>query len=194
MGLVVWVMMGIAVWHFTVFLPDRFWGGIVGAFFAAIVGAALFGFIVNGLTCPGRNDTRADPGAHRRARLADRARRLVLLGRARGPRPPAWTTASRAPAHASSTGAASAGPRPFRPGRGPTMARMDTCPSRWSSAALSRWPARCDSSATLGVSATVAAVLARRGLADPEEARRFLAADERHDPMSLPGLPRRCAA
>ena len=29
-GLVVWVMMGIAVWHFTVFLPDRFWGGIVG--------------------------------------------------------------------------------------------------------------------------------------------------------------------
>ena len=37
MGLVVWVMMGIAVWHFTVFLPDRFWGGIVGAFLAAFV-------------------------------------------------------------------------------------------------------------------------------------------------------------
>ena len=36
-------MMGIAVWHFTVFVPDRFWGGIVGAFFAAVVGAALFG-------------------------------------------------------------------------------------------------------------------------------------------------------
>ena len=35
MGLLVWVMMGIAVWHFTVFLPDRFWGGIVGAFLAA---------------------------------------------------------------------------------------------------------------------------------------------------------------
>ena len=32
MAMVVWVMMGIAVWHFTVFLPDRFWGGIVGAF------------------------------------------------------------------------------------------------------------------------------------------------------------------
>ena len=35
MSLLVWVMMGIAVWHFTVFLPDRFWGGIVGAFLAA---------------------------------------------------------------------------------------------------------------------------------------------------------------
>jgi hypothetical protein len=57
MALVVWVMMGIAVWHFTVFLPDRFWGGIVGAFLAAFVAAALFGFAVNGLTVPGKNDT-----------------------------------------------------------------------------------------------------------------------------------------
>ena len=32
MSMVVWVMMGIAIWHFTVFVPDRFWGGIVGAF------------------------------------------------------------------------------------------------------------------------------------------------------------------
>jgi ABC-type tungstate transport system substrate-binding protein len=57
MSLVVWIMMGIAVWHFTVFVPDRFWGGIVGAFLAAIVGAALFGFVVNGATFPGRHDT-----------------------------------------------------------------------------------------------------------------------------------------
>jgi len=57
MSMVVWVMMGIAIWHFTVFVPDRFWGGIVGAFLAAIVGAALFGFLVSGLTVPGRNDT-----------------------------------------------------------------------------------------------------------------------------------------
>ena len=34
-GLLVWGMMGIAVWHFAVFVPDRFWGGIVGAFLAA---------------------------------------------------------------------------------------------------------------------------------------------------------------
>jgi len=56
-AMVVWVMMGIAVWHFTVFLPDRFWGGIVGAFIAAFLGSALFGFLVNGLTIPGQNDT-----------------------------------------------------------------------------------------------------------------------------------------
>ena len=57
MGMVVWVMMGIAVWHFTVFLPDRFWGGIVGAFGAAILGAVVFSFLANGLTVPGQNDT-----------------------------------------------------------------------------------------------------------------------------------------
>jgi hypothetical protein len=57
MSLLVWVMMGIAIWHFAVWVPDRFWGGIVGAFVAAIVGAALFGFIVAGLTVPGQGDT-----------------------------------------------------------------------------------------------------------------------------------------
>ena len=57
MAMVVWVMMGIAVWHFTVFLPDRFYGGIVGAFAAAFLSAAIFGFLVNGLTIPGQNDT-----------------------------------------------------------------------------------------------------------------------------------------
>ena len=57
MSMVVWVMMGIAIWHFMVFVPDRFWGGIVGAFFVAAVGAAVFGFVVAGFTVPGRNDT-----------------------------------------------------------------------------------------------------------------------------------------
>ena len=57
MAMVVWVMMGIAIWHFAVFAPDRFYGGIVGAFLAAIAGAAIFGFLVSGLTVPGRNDT-----------------------------------------------------------------------------------------------------------------------------------------
>jgi hypothetical protein len=57
MAMVVWVMMGIAVWHFTVWLPDRFWGGIVGAFVAAFLAAVIFGFLVNGLTVPGQNDT-----------------------------------------------------------------------------------------------------------------------------------------
>jgi hypothetical protein len=57
MGAFAWVMMGLAIWHFTIFLPDRFWGGIVGAFLAALIGAFLFGFIVNGFTVPGQDDT-----------------------------------------------------------------------------------------------------------------------------------------
>ncbi len=46
MALLVWFTMGIALWHFTVFLPDRFWQGIVGAFLGSIAGAMLFGTIV----------------------------------------------------------------------------------------------------------------------------------------------------
>jgi hypothetical protein len=48
MGLLVWGMMGIAVWHFAVFVPDHFWGGIVGAFMAATVGAIVIGLTVQG--------------------------------------------------------------------------------------------------------------------------------------------------
>ncbi|MGH2978770.1 MAG: hypothetical protein ACRDLQ_03930 [Solirubrobacterales bacterium] len=48
MNLVVWIMMGIAVWHFAIFVPDRFWGGIVGAFGAAALGAAVVGLILAG--------------------------------------------------------------------------------------------------------------------------------------------------
>ena len=57
MSMLVWVMMGIALWHFTVFVPDRFWGGIVGAFVVAIIGAVIFGFAVAGFTVPGESDT-----------------------------------------------------------------------------------------------------------------------------------------
>jgi ABC-type Fe3+ transport system permease subunit len=46
MALVVFFMMGIALWHFTVFLPDHFWQGIVGAFIGAVLGAIVFGMIV----------------------------------------------------------------------------------------------------------------------------------------------------
>ena len=57
MAMLAWVMMGLALWHFTIFLPDRFWGGIVGAFLGALFGAVLFGFVVNGFTVPGEADT-----------------------------------------------------------------------------------------------------------------------------------------
>ena len=57
MGLLAWSMMGLAIWHFTVFLPDRFWGGIVGAFVGALIGAIVVGFLISGLHVPGRDDT-----------------------------------------------------------------------------------------------------------------------------------------
>jgi hypothetical protein len=57
MAALVWVMMGIALWHFTIFVPDHFWSGIVGAFVGAALGAIVFGFLVHGLTVPGQNDT-----------------------------------------------------------------------------------------------------------------------------------------
>jgi hypothetical protein len=57
MSMFAWIMMGLALWHFTVWVPDRFWGGIVGAFVFAIAGSVVFGFLINGLTVPGQNDT-----------------------------------------------------------------------------------------------------------------------------------------
>ncbi len=43
MAALVWFTTGIALWHFTVFLPDRFWQGIVGAFLGAVTGAMASG-------------------------------------------------------------------------------------------------------------------------------------------------------
>jgi ABC-type Fe3+ transport system permease subunit len=49
MGMLAWVMMGLAIWHYTIFLPDRFWGGIVGAFVGSLVGAVVVGLIIYGV-------------------------------------------------------------------------------------------------------------------------------------------------
>ena len=57
MGMLAWTMMGLAIWHFTIFLPDRFWGGIVGAFIGALIGAIVVGFLINGLNVPGQHET-----------------------------------------------------------------------------------------------------------------------------------------
>jgi len=43
MAALVWFTVGLSLWHFTVFLPDRFWGGIVGAFLGAMLGAMISG-------------------------------------------------------------------------------------------------------------------------------------------------------
>lgn len=46
MAALVWVTLGIAIWHFSIFVPDRFRGGIVGAFLGAVFGAVLTGGLV----------------------------------------------------------------------------------------------------------------------------------------------------
>lgn len=55
MGMFAWVMMGLALWHFTIWLPDRFWGGIVGAFLGALAGAVVSGLAINGFSVPGNS-------------------------------------------------------------------------------------------------------------------------------------------
>ena len=62
MGMLGWVIMGLAIWHYTIFLPDRFWGGIVGAFVGSLVGSIVCGLIIYGirvssLSIPGEKAT-----------------------------------------------------------------------------------------------------------------------------------------
>jgi hypothetical protein len=62
MGLLGWVIMGLAIWHFTIWLPDRFWGGIVGALIGSLIGAIVIGTLiysikVSGLGIPGKKAT-----------------------------------------------------------------------------------------------------------------------------------------
>jgi hypothetical protein len=47
MAALVWFTVGVSLWHFTVFLRDRFWGGIVGAFLGSVAGAMATGAIVH---------------------------------------------------------------------------------------------------------------------------------------------------
>ena len=56
MAALVWVMVGLALWHFTVFLPDNFYGGIVGAFCGDLIGSVLFGLLIN-LGIPSESET-----------------------------------------------------------------------------------------------------------------------------------------
>ncbi len=57
MAALVWFTVGIAIWHFTVFIPDRFWSGIVGAFLGAITGAMVSGAIAQLATGQGIGET-----------------------------------------------------------------------------------------------------------------------------------------
>ena len=69
MGMLGWVMMGLAIWHFTIFLPDRFWGGIVGAFVGSLVGAVVIGADHLQRQSLGPEDPRREGDRHRRRAL-----------------------------------------------------------------------------------------------------------------------------
>ncbi len=68
---------------------------------------------------------------------------------------------------------------------------METRSSRWQCAPY-EVSAALRLERSLDISPTLAAVLARRGLVDPDEATRFLNAGERHDPLGIPGLGPAC--
>jgi hypothetical protein len=57
MGLLAWAMVGLAIWHFTIWMPDRHWGGIVGSLIGALTGAILIGLAIHGFNIPGRHQT-----------------------------------------------------------------------------------------------------------------------------------------
>jgi len=62
MGVLGWFIMGLAIWHFTIWLPDHFWGGIVGALVGSLIGSIVFGLIVfsvkvSALQVPGEKAT-----------------------------------------------------------------------------------------------------------------------------------------
>jgi single-stranded-DNA-specific exonuclease len=68
---------------------------------------------------------------------------------------------------------------------------MQSKPSRWRSDPYEVATGRRLAS-ELGVSPVVGSILARRGFRDVDDARRFLAAEESHDPATLPGAPAAC--
>lgn len=57
MALLVWLTVGVALWHLTIFVPDRFWQGIVGALLGSILGAFISGAIVQVLLGRGLGET-----------------------------------------------------------------------------------------------------------------------------------------
>jgi hypothetical protein len=56
MAIVIWLIVGLALWHLTIFVPDHFWGGIVGALLGSVFGGIVSGAIVQVILGRGLND------------------------------------------------------------------------------------------------------------------------------------------
>ncbi|MCB0861985.1 MAG: hypothetical protein KDB66_02090 [Solirubrobacterales bacterium] len=57
MSIVIWFTVALALWHFTIFVPDRFWQGIIGALIGCVVGGMISGAIVELILGNGLADT-----------------------------------------------------------------------------------------------------------------------------------------
>ena len=190
MAMLGWVMMGLAIWHYTIFMPDRFWGGIVGAFLGSLFGAD-----------PGRLDHQHDqssPNSACRAKRRPTSAWSCTPSRAPCSGSPSCTSracAANAPAGRPLQSTSSRRPRPsvlparaavarrFRPTppvRSPSLddgaLRSPTCPPQAVAALRGE----------LGVSDALAQALVRRGLGEPAQARAFLDAERA-------ARPRRCS-
>lgn len=57
MAIVVWVTVGLALWHYSIFVPERFWQGIIGALLGSIGGAVISGALIQLAIGKGLNET-----------------------------------------------------------------------------------------------------------------------------------------
>lgn len=57
MAVVVWITTGLALWHFSIFVPERFWQGIIGALVGALLGSVVSGALIQLALGEGINDT-----------------------------------------------------------------------------------------------------------------------------------------
>lgn len=57
MAVVVWITVGLALWHYSIFVPERFWQGIIGALLGALTGALISGALIQLALGHGLSDT-----------------------------------------------------------------------------------------------------------------------------------------
>ncbi len=175
MAILAWVMMGLAVWHFAIWVPDRFCRRHRRR-------VPRRDRRRDRLRAPRERAVGAEP---RRRRRADGARGDPRLDHRHGDRVARGQRAAKAPSP----------PRPSR------RCRHAFCPDASVASGGRRARPRprleidpCDVAATLrlerelGVSGVLAQVLVRRGFADPGAARAWLAAEDRHDLAAFAGL------
>ena len=94
MSVFVWVMVGVAVWHFSVLVPDRFYGGVIGALVAAVAGALLSGYLLPSPGIPAHNPPRSHRGRVANPWIDRRPGRGLSVRRSLRA-PPGWPAVAR---------------------------------------------------------------------------------------------------